>query len=107
MRNRLMLPVLFGALLLSPTLATADTHAPWAGVFEMMCGEESLTFITPNNHAVVGQELGSSRVSVATRITFDDELVWQSPAFDHLREELLTTCTSDALTFWFLVPPLR
>jgi hypothetical protein len=94
--------VLFGGVL----PVRADTHAPSLqfGIFD--CNGEMRMMVSPGFNAKAGQDLGSTSVGVAFLITFENEVVYQSPAFDHL-QGLLATCTTEGLTFYFLVPPLE
>lgn len=106
MRKR-ALTVMLGALFVVGTLpARADTHAPSLQFVTLVCNGEVRTMVSPGFHAKAGQDLGSTSVGVAFLITLQDEVLYQSPAFAHLAGRL-DTCTSEGLTFYFLVPPLE
>ena len=89
-------------LMLGVLPAHADTHARNSQIFEFICGGLELTGISPNNNAKAGQFLESTDVGVAFRITFGGDVVYESPAYAGLPDGILSTCTSDDFTFWFL-----
>jgi hypothetical protein len=105
MKTRALVVVLC-ALLVGGVLPTsADTHAPSLqfGIFD--CNGETRMMVSPGFNAKAGQDLGSTSVGVAFLISFGNEVLYQSPAFPQL-QGLLETCTTEGLTFYFLVPPL-
>jgi hypothetical protein len=82
--------------------AHADTHAPNRQISEFVCGDEVLTGVSPNFSAKAGQFLESTDVGVAFLITQGGDVVYQSPAYAGLTDGMLTSCTSDDFTFYFL-----
>ncbi len=87
--------------------AFADTHAPGAQTFDIVCGEQVATFVSPGFHAKAGQDLDSTNVGVAFLITAGGEVVYESPAFAGLPDGVLMACTTGEFTLWFLIPPLE
>jgi len=106
MQQRLGLLV-FGLLLVGVRPALADTHAPSAQTFDLVCAGQPMTFVSPNFHALAGQEINSTSVGFVVQIAFDDQIVFTLPAFDGIPEGRITTCTGGGFTFWFLLPPLH
>ncbi len=56
-----------GFALIAPTTALADTHAPGATEFRVVCGSQSFDVISPSGPSAAGQVKGSNMVAVLLR----------------------------------------
>ena len=104
MTRRFVLALATAVLLaLAYTPLSADTHSPQTQTLQMDCGGQILTFVSPNFHAKSGQALDDSQVGVAFLITAGDEVLYESPAFEHIPPGLFTVCDAGGLTFYMLL----
>jgi hypothetical protein len=90
-----------------PTVVRADTGAPSAQTFVLDCNGQTITFISPVEHALAAQAVGSTTVGILLRLTFGSDVLFALPASQHLPAGIIKTCTDGPLTFTLLLTPAR
>ena len=85
----------------------ADTGAPTAQTFVLDCNGQTVTFVSPVEHALAAQVTGSNSVGILLRLTFENQVLFELPASRRLPAGLITTCTDGPLTFTLLLTPPR
>jgi hypothetical protein len=92
-------------LLLSTAPAKADTHAPTTQTFTLQCGGQTVTVVSPTEHALAGQVIGATGVGILLRVTLEGTVLFESPAVTHVPGGSTKTCTTGPLTLTVLMTP--
>jgi len=91
----------------SPLMVCGDTKAPNAQTFDLQCNGMAIRFVSPGEHALAAQAVGSTSVGILLRLTSGADVLFQLPAFTALPAGNITECTSGPLTFTILLTPPR